>query len=342
MGSSPRRSCPDPLPGQAADLLLHQNFVPSTEMSEGPLSDSSLQVDSPLQVAARRRAETLAERARAYVELAKPGVTRLVLVTTALGVVAAPGTFLWSQLLGAVFGTALVVVGANALNMFIERESDRYMTRTAARPLPSGRLVPEEALAFGCFTSIAGLFCLAFLSSTLAFALAAFALFSYVLIYTPMKRMSSLSLVVGAVPGALPPAIGYAAITGTVDGIGLWLFLILFVWQIPHFIAISIFRQKEYERAGLRVLPSECGVPFAKLTAFGMAIVLLYTTLIPSVAGLAPLSYGVVAGVSGLAFAAWAGRGLIGATGDRWARTLFFGSMPHLVLVMSALVMTTV
>jgi protoheme IX farnesyltransferase len=265
----------------------------------------------------------------------------MVLVTTALGVIAAPGETDWLLLLSAVVGTALVVVGANALNMFLERDSDRFMSRTARRPLPSGRMAPEAALSFGCLTSIAGLFCLAFFSSTLAFSLAALALLSYVLIYTPMKRMSSLSLVVGAVPGALPPAIGYAAVTGTVDGVGLWLFLILLVWQVPHFLAISIFRQGEYERAGLRVLPAECGVPFAKLTAFAMALVLLYTTLIPYAAGIAPHSYGIVAGLSGLAFAAWAARGIWPEAGPRWARTLFFGSMPHLVLVMSALVLTT-
>jgi protoheme IX farnesyltransferase len=284
----------------------------------------------------------LADRLRAYVELSKPGVTRMVLVTTGLGVVAAPGAFRFADLLAAVFGTALVVVGANALNMFIERDSDRFMTRTAKRPLPSGRLAPEAALAFGCLTSIVGLFCLAFFSSSLAFSLAALALLSYVLLYTPLKRVSSLSLVVGAVPGALPPAIGYAAVTGTVDGVGLWLFLILLVWQVPHFLAISIYRQSEYERAGLRVLPAECGVPFAKLTAFAMALVLLYTTMIPYAAGLAPPSYGIVAGVSGVCFAAWAARGMASGAGDRWARSLFFGSMPHLVLVMSALVMTTV
>lgn len=282
------------------------------------------------------------QRVRAYVELSKPGVTRLVLVTTALGAIAAPGGFRWLDLAAAVSGTALVVVGANALNMFLERDSDRFMTRTKTRPLPTGRLAPEEALTFGVVTALLGLIGLAVWTSPLAVALATLALLSYVLIYTPLKRVTSLSLVVGAVPGALPPAIGYAALTGTLDGVGLWLFLILLVWQVPHFLAISIFRRHEYHRAGLRVLPGECGVPFSKMTAFAMSVVLLWTTLLPYAAGVAPGIYGLIALSSGAAFAGWAARGLSEECGDRWARTLFFGSMPHLVLVMSALVMTSV
>ncbi len=282
------------------------------------------------------------ELMRAFVELCKPGVTRLVLVMTALGVIAAPGPFLWADLVFVVCGTALVVIGANALNMFLERESDRYMKRTAVRPLPTGRLSPDSALGFGVLCSVAGLFVLAYFASTLAVGLAAAALVSYVLIYTPMKAMSSLSLVVGAVPGALPPAIGYAALTGTVDGVGLWLFLILLVWQLPHFLAITIFRRDEYARAGLRVLPGECGTRFTKATTFAMAVVLLWTTFVPYVLGLAPLAYGAVALVSGLLFVGWAARGLSESAGNRWARTLFFASMPHLVLVMGTLVITAV
>src|SRR5690606_27271098 len=150
---------------------------------------------------------------RALVELSKPGVTRLVLVTTALGVLAAPGSWLLSDLIFTVLGTGLVVAGANALNMFLERESDKKMARTLGRPLPSGRLTPDEVLAFGLFVSVAGLFFLAQFVSTAAVVLATVALLSYVLSYTPLKRVSSVALYVGAVPGALPAAIGYAALT---------------------------------------------------------------------------------------------------------------------------------
>lgn len=278
--------------------------------------------------------------ARAIWELSKPGVTRLVLVTTALGVVAAPGSFSWLDMLATVFGTGFVVAGANALNMFLERESDRMMRRTLGRPLPTGRLSPEEALAFGVLVSILGLFTLAQFVSTAAVVLATVALLSYVLVYTPLKRVSSIALYVGAVPGALPPAIGYAALTGTVDGVGLSLFLILFVWQLPHFLAITLFRAEEYARAGLQVLPNERGVPFTRRVALVLSIALLLTTLLPVWTLGAGATYAIIAAVSGTLYVAWAARGLLPDADEKWARTFFFASMPHLVLVMVALVVT--
>lgn len=278
--------------------------------------------------------------ARALVELSKPGVTRLVLVTTALGVLAAPGSFEWVDLVATTGGTGLVVAGANALNMFLERDSDRYMKRTCTRPLPSGRLTPDAALSFGVMASVLGLCTLAQFVSMAAVGLAALALLSYVLIYTPLKRVSSHALYVGAVPGALPPAIGYAALTGTVDGLGLWLFLTLLVWQVPHFLAISIFRRDEYARAGLRVLPNERSVLWTKWVALAFALVLVAVSLGPFLLGLAPAVYGWVAAISGLAFVALVVRGLLPNPAAGWSRMVFFASMPHLVVVMGALVLS--
>ncbi len=277
---------------------------------------------------------------RAIWELSKPGVTRLVLVTTALGVIAAPGSFSWLDMVATVLGTGFVVAGANALNMFIERESDRKMRRTLGRPLPTGRLSPDEALAFGVLVSIVGLFTLAQFVSTAAVVLATIALLSYVLVYTPLKRISSVALYVGAVPGALPPAIGYAALTGTVDGVGLYLFLILFAWQLPHFLAITLFRAEEYARAGLQVLPNERGVTFTRWVALLLAIALLVVTLLPVWLLGAGSTYAIIAAVSGTLYVAWAARGLLPDADEKWARTFFFSSMPHLVLVMAALVVT--
>jgi protoheme IX farnesyltransferase len=279
--------------------------------------------------------------ARAIWELSKPGVTRLVLVTTALGVIAAPGSFSWIDMIATVLGTGFVVAGANALNMFIERESDRKMQRTLGRPLPTGRLSPDEALAFGVLVSIVGLFTLAQFVSTAAVVLATVALLSYVLIYTPLKRISSIALYVGAVPGALPPAIGYAALTGTVDGVGLALFLILFVWQLPHFLAITLFRAEEYARAGLQVLPNERGVTFTRWTALILSVLLLAVTLLPVWTLNTGPTYAIIAAVSGTLYVAWSARGLLPDADEKWARSFFFSSMPHLVLVMAALVVTT-
>lgn len=282
------------------------------------------------------------ELIRSLVELSKPAITRLVLVTTALGVFAAPQGFSWFDLVVTLAGTAMVVAGANALNMFIERDSDRYMTRTRNRPLPSGRLSPDVALSFGVGVSIAGLFLLAQFVSMMAVALAAFALLSYVLVYTPLKRLHSVALYVGAVPGAMPPAIGYAALTGTLDGVGLSLFLILFAWQLPHFLAITLFRKEEYARAGLSVLVNEKGERFTKWVAVLQAFALLVVTLLPlRHGGISPV-YAWVASTSGLLYLAWALWGLRKDAGTRWARSFFFASMPHLVIVMTALVICVI
>jgi len=282
-------------------------------------------------------APSLRVQLSALVELCKPKVTRLVLVTTFLGAVAAPGPIDWVVALGALAGTALVVAGANALNMLLERDSDALMTRTRTRPLPTGRLSTDAALIFGILVSLVGLFVLATWTTATSVGIAALALVAYVLVYTPLKRVSSLSLLVGAVPGALPPAIGYAALTSTLDGIGLWLFLILFVWQVPHFLAISIFRRDEYARAGLSVLPTECGLRFARRTALVMSLALLLTSLMPTLLGVASLGYGLVALVTGLGFTLLATRELGERASDASARTLFFASMPHLVILLGTL-----
>lgn len=301
-----------------------------------PLSVTPAASGAPLVEASREPAAV----ARAVMELCKPGVTRLVLVTTGLGVLAAPGSFVYSDLIATLVGTALVVAGANALNMFLERDSDCFMERTRKRPIPTGRLSADEALLFGVLVSVLGLFTLAQFVSGAAVGLATVALVSYVMVYTPLKRVNSIALYVGAVPGALPPAIGYAALTGTVDGPGMALFLILLVWQLPHFLAITLFRSEEYARAGLQVLPNERGVAYTKMTALVLSVLLLVTTLAPYFTLNLGAPYLSVALVSGLAYVGMAAFGLRPDSGKSWARKFFFSSMPHLVLVMTALVLS--
>lgn len=275
-----------------------------------------------------------------YFELAKPRVTRMVVLTTGLGMFAAPGPHDWVHVTMTLLGMALVVAGANALNMFIERDSDGLMSRTRARPLPSGRMQPEVALALGVGWSLLGLVAMAHYSGVLAFSLAAFSLLSYVLLYTPLKRVGPVSLYVGAVPGALPPAIGYVSATGRFDRVALCLFLILFVWQLPHFLAIALFRASEYERAGLQVMSVARGLPATRRAMVLFALLLLLVTLLPLGLGLGGTVYGVIAAVSGVAFALLAAYGGLRQAGSRWARAIFFGSMPHLVLVLAALVLS--
>ncbi|MCH2108855.1 MAG: heme o synthase [Polyangiaceae bacterium] len=292
----------------------------------------------PTSLAASASARTVREVGRAIVELCKPGITRLVLVTTACGFLAAPGPLQTFEFFSTLVGTALVVAGANALNMFLERDVDRFMRRTRTRPLPTGRLSPDEVLAFGMAVALVGLVILATTVSTAAVALALLALISYVLLYTPLKQLSSTAVYVGALPGALPPAIGYAAVTGTLDSAGLCLFLILLVWQIPHFLAISLFRKSEYAAAGHQVMPVEKGESYTRKATLISAVVLLLTTLLPVAMGIAGWFYGALALLTGVPFVAWAARGLRASADEAWAKKLFFASLPHLVFVMAGLV----
>jgi protoheme IX farnesyltransferase len=192
-----------------------------------------------------------------YLELTKPRVAVLVLFTVAAGAWLANGNAPdLACLLHTLCGTALVAAGASALNQLLERHSDALMRRTENRPLPSGRLQPLEVLLFGLGLGVGGLTYLAILvRQPLAVLVAGFTFGSYVFLYTPLKRKTSLNTLVGAVPGALPPVIGWTAMGGALDAGALVLFLILFVWQIPHFLAIAWIYRDDYARAGLRMLP---------------------------------------------------------------------------------------
>ena len=195
-------------------------------------------------------------RMRAYVELGKLRLSAMalfaVLAGLFLGSPALPEIYLS---LSTVLGTVLVAVGGNALNMYLERETDLNMARTEARPLPSGRLTATEVLVFGLVCAALGLALLALRTNLVATALCATIFVTYVWVYTPLKRRSTLNTLVGAIPGALPPVVGYAAASGHVDRAAVVLFLILFLWQIPHFLAIAWRYREQYRSAGLKMLP---------------------------------------------------------------------------------------
>lgn len=196
---------------------------------------------------------------RAYAELGKPRLSALAVFAVVAGAYMGWPTHHVSPplgpMLGTTLGTFLVALAGNALNMYRERDYDRLMQRTQERPLPSGRLQPREVLGFGIALATAGLLLLLVNANLLATAICALILLSYVLVYTPMKRRTPLNTLVGAIPGALPPVVGYAAVAGSL-GIGAWaLFLILFCWQIPHFLAIAWRYRDDYARGGFRMLP---------------------------------------------------------------------------------------
>jgi protoheme IX farnesyltransferase len=214
-----------------------------------------------------------------YVALTKPRVAVLVLFTVAAGALlaAAPQVPL-AVVFHAVFGTALVAAGASALNQWLERTSDARMSRTQNRPLPAGRLSPVEVLTFGGLLGVAGAaYLLVALPSPCAALLACFTFACYVGVYTPLKRITTLNTLIGAVPGAMPPVIGWCAVSGAVTPGALALFAILFVWQVPHFLAIAWMYRDEYARAGLCMLP----VHDPKGHVTGRQMVLYCLALIP-------------------------------------------------------------
>jgi len=234
--------------------------------------------------------------------------------------------------------TGMVVGAANTLNCYLERDSDRLMARTANRPLPDRRLEPSWALVLGVLMGLFAVPTLTLAVNPVTGLLGFIALVSYVAIYTPMKQYTPAALFVGALPGALPPLMGWTAVTGSIDAPGLVLFGVLFFWQIPHFIAISIFRQEEYERAGLKVLPSVRGVRAAKVQSAVYAGALWAVSLLLVPYGLAGTIYFATAMILGGYFFWMALRGFKAEDSNVWAKKFFVASLIYLTTLFAALI----
>jgi protoheme IX farnesyltransferase len=278
-----------------------------------------------------------------YVTLAKPRLNMLVVATTLAGYyMAAPHGLGWALLLNTLIGTALVASGASAFNQLLEVEADGLMRRTRARPLPSGRIEPGRAKAFAIVLSLAGLAQLAFAVNLLAAAVALVTLLTYTVFYTPLKKRTSLATVVGGVPGALPPMIGWAAVRNNLS-IEAWiLFGIVFLWQMPHFLAIAWMYREDYKRAGFPLLPivePDGGSTGRQAVIYAAA--LLPLSLAPTAAAMTGILYLAGAAVMSLAFLALAGRfARVRTTKD--ARRLFFGSILYLPLLWILMVLDRV
>ena len=284
--------------------------------------------------------------ARDVVALTKPRITSMVLFTTMGGYWLACTAFglplEGATLLPLLGGTGLVVAGANALNMYMERDTDGLMARTRQRPLPTGRLSSDAALAVGVFCAAVSIPWLTFGVHPVTALLAAIAIASYVGAYTPLKRRSPAALLVGAVPGAIPPLLGWSAARGTLDGPGWVLFAILFFWQVPHFLAIATFRKADYKAAGLKVTPVVHGdrVTRHHVVRYLAALVLVSLLLVPY--GIGGDTYMISALVLGGLFFAVGAWGLRQSAGPRWARTLFTTSMVYLTGLFVALTVGSV
>jgi heme o synthase len=279
------------------------------------------------------------ERALDFLALTKPRLNLLVLVTTLAGLyLASPDGVALALAAHTLVGTALVAGGAAALNQVWERETDRLMNRTRTRPLPRGRLRVAEGTWFGVLLSAAGLAELAVWTTPAAAAVAAVTLMSYVLVYTPLKTRTSLATIVGAVPGALPPVIGWAAATGDITMPAIVLFGIVFFWQMPHFLAIAWMYKDDYAAAGIPLLPVE--EPDGRRTG---RQALLYTatlwavSLLPAGVGLAGATYSAVATSLGIVFI-WLSVVFARNRSTENARQLFLFSITYLPLLLGALV----
>lgn len=289
---------------------------------------------------------TFGERWADYKILVKPRITRMVVITTAIGFALAVQqghAWTWLMLVGTLAGTALSCMAASVFNQAIEHRTDALMPRTANRPLAAKRLPMAEALALGGAFMLAGQAALCMFGTPLASAVAAFTIFSYALIYTPMKRVSPTSLYVGAVPGALPPVIGWAAVTGNLmlpEAALAWaVFAIMAIWQVPHFLAIGVLYREDYAAADLAMhAVRDPSGRSSYRNAILWCVLLLVTGLVPTWLGHAGWIALGVALLGGLVFLAlavhWALRK------DRpSARRFFFASLIYLPVVLGVLVL---
>ncbi len=239
---------------------------------------------------------------RDFLELTKPRITVLILICTAVGYFfGSPNAFHFAGLIHVLLGTALMASGTAALNQWYEADSDARMRRTSKRPLAAGRMKRIHGLLFGVLLSTAGFADLWFGTNALAAALGLFTLATYIFLYTPLKRRSAVCTTVGALPGAMPPLIGYAAASGVLDAGALALFLILFVWQFPHFYAIAWMYREDYARGGIRMLPVI--EPDGESTArriVACSLLLIPISLVPRLLGMTGSIYAAAAILAGL------------------------------------------
>ncbi|MEW6213166.1 MAG: heme o synthase, partial [Acidobacteriota bacterium] len=282
-----------------------------------------------------------ASRLSAYLELTKPRITLLVTLTAAAGFCLASPRVDYSELLRFSLGIILLSSGISTLNQYIERDLDSLMLRTRARPLPAGRLAPAEAFAFGLALSVIAIAYLAVTTNTLAALLGVLTFASYLLIYTPMKTRTTLSTSIGALPGAMPPLMGWVAARGRLGLEGWILFAILFLWQFPHFLAIAWMYRDDYARAGIRMLPvveKEGRVTAQQILIY--TLMLVPASLLPVAVGLAGRVYLAGALALGIVFLYFSVRAALVRTVLE-ARRLLLASVLYLPALFALMVLNS-
>jgi heme o synthase len=279
-------------------------------------------------------------RAAAYLELTKPRITLLIVLTAAAGFcLGSPAGINYRLLAISMLGIGLLASGVSTLNQYMERDLDALMRRTAARPLPTGQLAPNDALLFGAGLIVLAEVYLALLVNPLSALLGLSVIFGYLLVYTPLKTRTTLSTAAGAFPGAVPPLIGWTAARGDMDITAWVLFAILFLWQFPHFLAIAWMYREDYGRAGIRMLPVV--EPDGRVTGqqiIAYTVMLLPVSLLPALLGVTGMIYFYGALVLGLLFLASSVRAALSKS-NQHARQLLLASVIYLPLLFGLMVL---
>ncbi|HTV67383.1 MAG TPA: heme o synthase [Rhizobiaceae bacterium] len=275
-----------------------------------------------------------------FFALLKPRVMSLVVFTAFVGLMAAPTTINPFIAVIAILSIAVGAGASGALNMWYDADIDAVMSRTASRPVPSGRVTAEQALAFGLVLAVMSVMTLGVLVNWLAASLLAFTIFFYAVIYTMwLKRWTPQNIVIGGAAGSFPPMIGYAAATGSIGLESVLLFLIIFLWTPPHFWALALFKSEDYQRAGIPMMPNVAGEASTRRQIFAYALLVAVTGVLPAVLGFTSLAYGGVAAALGIGFVWYAWRVLRMADADRAmkpAKALFAYSLLYLFAIFAA------
>ncbi len=279
-------------------------------------------------------ATALRAKSTDLVALTKPRIMVMALLTAAGAMSLAPVGIGAGHALVLLLGTALIVGAANTLNMWLERDVDCLMSRTKDRPLPGHRLQPNTALVFGAVQGALALPVL-LVTGIVPAALGLVALLMYVGVYTPMKQRTHWATWIGAVPGAMPALMGWTAATGRIDLAGLSVFAVLFFWQIPHTHAIAMYRQREYEAAGMKTLPSMHGLAATRLAIVAFLVVQVAISFGPTLLGVTGLPYFITAAVLGAGVLA---QGIAGDGSTKWARSVFLASIVYLPILFAVMV----
>ncbi|WP_315919290.1 heme o synthase [Mesorhizobium sp. SP-1A] len=275
-----------------------------------------------------------------FFALLKPRVMSLVVFTAFVGLVAAPATINPFLAVVAILAIAIGAGASGALNMWYDADIDAVMTRTAERPVPSGRVRPGEALVFGLILSVLSVMTLGVLVNWLSAALLVFTIFFYAVIYTMwLKRSTPQNIVIGGAAGAFPPVIGWAAATGSVSLESVILFLIIFLWTPPHFWALALFKSGDYERAGIPMMPNVAGETSTRRQIFAYALVLAPIGVLPWYLGYASAGYGIASALLGAGFVWYSWKVLMMPDSDRVmkpAKALFGYSLLYLFAIFAA------